>query len=148
MKNIKPKFPIFTFGEDRDNMICAHFNEEVYNIILLSELKSNYYYNHEIIDSEGVIYRVKNVEFVRYYGFWGRCFILGGKRLIVVKFEYQNETGSISLENLKKRLIPIVTADQKIIHYWEEQYEEINKLIKLIEESKTFGELAKLFWDW
>jgi hypothetical protein len=39
----------------------------------------------------------------------------------------------------------MVTSSQDMIYYWEESYGEINELIKLIEESKTFEELADLF---
>lgn len=148
MKHENMNFPIFVFGKTdqknmigEENMIYAIKDAKSLNITKLYVVKSGYFVNQEIVDSLGYVYKVKNVEFVKFVGIGNFLPFLGNKRIVEVSFTYQDNVDTITLNNFKKRIIPMI---EKMKDYWEEGYGDVEELNELIMNSKSFEEIADL----
>lgn len=141
------KFPVFAFGKTdqkdqiEENMIYVIPTIKDFTIATLYGLKSDYFINQEIVDSNGNVYWIEKVNFVGYVGASKYLPILGNRRKVQISFEYYDKFEKITLEDFKKRIIPMV---ENLKDIWEEAYGDIEDLKTLILYSKSFEKIAEL----
>jgi len=136
--NATPMYPVFAFQRD-DNMIYVFSEDRSLKSTSVDFLKNNGYEDSTIIDSSGTLYRIRSAYKVKYRGLWGFNPLLKGRQ-ILVEFDYEPETGTISLEEFKKDVIRRI---HKTKHIWQSAW-DISELIDEVKESDSFEAIAML----
>lgn len=120
---------VYTFDE-RENM-----HKSSVDIVNSERVKGM-----KIIDSEGFIYKVKNIHIVRYLGLWGFTLRYRG-RSVYVDYEYEKNIDSISLEDFRDEIIKRV---RRASFLWEESYGSLKELLDLINQARSYEEIMML----
>ena len=107
-------YPVIVLRKN-DNMIYVFFNDKDLKSTNEDLLKKINYRNVEIIDSNGLRYKITKAHKVRYLGLWGfNPFLKGGQ--ILIDFEYDSHVQTIILEIFKDEIITRIEKKKK---FWE-----------------------------
>lgn len=130
------KFPVFVFQE-KNEMIYVFFNEQIFKSTSTRFLNQGGFVGDTIIDSNGVVYKIKRAFQIKYLGFFGFSLIKKGRQ-ILVDFEFEDNTTSVNIQEFKQFIISKIKKER---NYWKSSY-NITNLVSIINSCTDFKEIA------
>lgn len=128
-------YPILGFV-DNDNMIYVFQNGQHFESTSFEIFNQDKNQSQKYIDSEGCVYKIKNVENLGFKGFFGFSLLLKGRQ-IKIRTEFYSVTEKVSLEDLKSELLEKIDKKKS---YWKTSW-DISELKQQINIAGNFKEL-------
>lgn len=133
------KYPVFAFQEN-DNMIYVYFKEHNLKSTSIEILESLGFSGITIVDSNGIIYKIKRAKKIKYIGLYGFSLFKKGRQ-ILVDFEFEDKKSSIELDKFKKDILEKIETNKK---FWQSTWDNISESEEKIKKSTSFEDIARL----